>query len=62
MSNLPEAFSERLQALRENRQLTRTELADELGTTRQAVWRWETGERKPDYTNLMKLMKLFPNL
>lgn len=57
-----EPFGERLQRFKEQAKLTSTELANELGTTRQAVWRWETGKRHPNYESFMKLKSLFPEL
>ena len=37
------SFSENLQAIRKNNQLTQEELAELLGVSRQAVSKWELG-------------------
>ena len=51
-------FSEKLQTLRKAAGLSQEQLAEQLGVTRQAVSKWETGEGKPDIDNLLPLAKL----
>ena len=51
-------FSEKLQTLRKTAGLSQEQLAEQLGVTRQAVSKWETGEGKPDIDNLLPLAKL----
>lgn len=50
---------ERLSELREKRGLTQAEVAEELGVSRQAISRWETGKIKPSTDNLRRLGKLY---
>ena len=49
---------EKLQNLRRAAGLSQEQLAEQLGVTRQAVSKWETGEGKPDIDNLLPLAKL----
>ena len=51
-------LSEKLQNLRRAAGLSQEALAEQLGVTRQAVSKWETGEGKPDIDNLLPLAKL----
>ena len=51
-------LSEKLQNLRRAAGLSQEQLAEQLGVTRQAVSKWETGEGKPDIDNLLPLAKL----
>ena len=51
-------LSEKLQNLRKAAGLSQEALAEQLGVTRQAVSKWETGEGKPDIDNLLPLAKL----
>ena len=51
-------LSEKLQSLRKDAGLSQEALAEQLGVTRQAVSKWETGEGKPDIDNLLPLAKL----
>ena len=51
-------LSEKLQTLRKAAGLSQEALAEQLGVTRQAVSKWETGEGKPDIDNLLPLAKL----
>ncbi len=48
-------FSNRLLAARKEKGYSQELLADELGVSRQAVSKWETGEAKPDLDNLLCL-------
>ena len=47
-----------LKKLREKRNLTQEELAEQIQVTRQAVSRWETGETQPN-TDTLKLLSQF---
>ena len=51
-------LSEKLQSLRRAAGLSQEQLAEQLGVTRQAVSKWETGEGKPDIDNLLPLARL----
>ena len=51
-------LSEKLQTLRRAAGLSQEALAEQLGVTRQAVSKWETGEGKPDIDYLLPLAKL----
>ena len=51
-------LSEKLQNLRRAAGLSQEQLAEQLGVTRQAVSKWETGEGKPDIDNLLPLARL----
>ena len=50
---------ETLAALRKEHGLSQAELAEELGVTRQAISRWETGAASPTTDNLICLSQLF---
>ena len=52
-------FREKLVQLRKSRNLTQEQLAEELGVSRQAVSRWESGDSTPDMNNLLGLCNLF---
>lgn len=49
----------KLVELRKKSGLTQAEVAEELGVSRQAVSRWETGEISPSVENLRRLSKLY---
>ncbi|MCI9010327.1 MAG: helix-turn-helix domain-containing protein [Clostridia bacterium] len=51
-------FSEFLYSLRKEKQLTQTELAEQLGITNKAVSKWETGEAMPDTAQLLPLSEI----
>ena len=51
------SFSENLQVIRKNNQLTQEELAELLGVSRQAVSKWELGEGYPEVDKLLILSK-----
>ncbi len=51
------SFSENLQVIRKNNQLTQEELAELLGVSRQAVSKWELGEGYPEVEKLFILSK-----
>lgn len=48
-------FPERLKAIREERYLSRSQLASILGVTKAAIARWESGSREPNFTRLVEL-------
>ena len=52
-------FTERLHQLRRQRGLSQEDLAGELGVTRQAVQKWESGASRPDMDNLVALARYF---
>ena len=52
-------FAERLKELREEKMLTRAELAKEIGTSDRAVGRWETNQRIPNIETLVIIAKYF---
>lgn len=50
---------EKIAKCRKEKDLTQTQLAEELGVTRQAVSRWESDLAFPETDNLLKMSKLF---
>lgn len=67
--NLPRDFSEshysgnaiigeRIKLCREQRNISRQELADLMCVSRQTVFRWEQGERLPDIMTLLTLVRI----
>lgn len=48
-------FNERLKALRKERGLTQTELADAAGVALMTVQRWEAGTNEPRVSDIQKL-------
>lgn len=52
-------LGEKLQQLRRRSGLSQEDLALQLGVTRQAVSKWETGETMPDTGNVIQLCDLF---
>lgn len=50
---------DRLPALRESRGLTQDQFAEQLGTSKQHVSRWETGDLVPSTTTLIKISNIF---
>lgn len=52
-------FQERLRNLRLRKDWSQEELANQLGLSRQAVQKWETGASRPDMDNLIMLSQLF---
>ena len=53
------SFAERILYCRKKAMLSQEELASELGVSRQAVSKWETGESIPDMNNLAALAEIF---
>ncbi|MGN0520936.1 MAG: helix-turn-helix domain-containing protein [Candidatus Fimenecus sp.] len=52
-------YSERLRGLREDRDLTQTQLAEILHTSQKAISNWENGRNEPPYDILIKYAKFF---
>ncbi len=52
-------ISKYLQFLRKSNNYTQDDLAKELGISRQAVSKWETGTTVPDLDVLLKISKLY---
>ena len=50
---------EKLLALRKEKGFTQKDVADRLGISRQAYANYETGNREPDITTLIKIAQLF---
>ena len=48
----------KIEHLREQRGISRQEVADLMGVTRQTVYRWEHGERIPDVLTFIRLTRL----
>lgn len=51
-------FSEKMQAIRIERNLSQEEMAELIGVSRQAVAKWEAGLSYPDIDNLIKISDL----
>ena len=54
---LRKSFAKRLHALREERNLSREQLAESAGLTRQAIHLYESGERRPTWDAVQALAK-----
>ncbi|MCR5022917.1 MAG: helix-turn-helix domain-containing protein [Lachnospiraceae bacterium] len=52
-------FNENLVSLRKLKQMTQEEVAEEIGVTRQALAKWESGETIPDLEKSRLLAELF---
>lgn len=52
-------FSEKLQKLRTQRNLTQEQLANQLFVSRTAISKWETGRGRPNLDSLQAIAKLF---
>lgn len=52
-------FSEKLIRLRKIKGITQDELASEVGVSRQAVYKWESGQSYPEVLKLIELKRLF---
>ena len=52
-------FSEKLIRLRKIKGMTQDELASAVGVSRQAVYKWESGQSYPEVIKLIELKKLF---
>jgi transcriptional regulator with XRE-family HTH domain len=53
--NIAERFAGRLRELREKAGLTQTELAAAAGVKRDAITRWERGDREPAWSSVLSL-------
>ena len=51
-------IGKKIEKLREERGMTRQELAKEMGVAGQTVYRWESGERVPDIATYLRILKL----
>lgn len=52
-------LGEQLQILREGKNMSREELAQEMNVSRQAVYKWENNKGYPDIENLIKLSEFY---
>lgn len=52
-------LGEQPQKLREEKKMSREELAGEMNVSRQAVYKWENNKGYPDIENLIKLSELY---
>ncbi|MDQ0362051.1 helix-turn-helix domain-containing protein [Breznakia pachnodae] len=52
-------FGEKLKQIRKKRNLSQEQLADEMGVSRQAITKWETGRGMPDIENIKIISELF---
>lgn len=52
-------FSKHLKELRNEKNLSQSELARELGLSSSAISRWEKEEREPTLSNIIALCKYF---
>jgi len=53
------SFSLKLRGLREERQMSQSELGKAIGVNKSYVSAWETGKGKPSFDNLLALSKFF---
>lgn len=52
-------LAERILALRKARNLSQEELAEQIGVSRQAVGKWESGQSQPDLDKIIALSEFF---
>jgi len=52
-------LGEQLQRLREAKNMSREELAQQMNVSRQAVYKWENNKGYPDIQNLLKLSEIY---
>ena len=52
-------LAQRLQQLRRQKGLSQENLAEQLGVSRQAVGKWESGAAVPELEKLLELCRLF---
>lgn len=52
-------MNKKIKQLREAHGLSQRELANRIGVNASAVNRWESGEKKPELTNLVRLADVF---
>lgn len=53
------SLNEKLIQYRREKEISQEALAEQLGVSRQAVSKWETGESMPELSNLLSLCKIF---
>ena len=53
------AFSEKLYELRKKSCLSREQLAEQLGVSRQAISKWESGKAMPESDTLVSISQYF---
>lgn len=53
------SFSEKLQRLRKNKNISQEELAEIMNVSRQAVSKWESGQSIPDIDKLVEISNYF---
>ena len=53
------AIGQRISELRKKNGLTQEQLAEELGTTRQAISKWESEKSSPDIDSVIRMGTLF---
>lgn len=52
-------LAKKIEYLRRSKKMTQDALAEKLGVSRQTIYKWETGENKPELNKLIVLGKLF---
>ena len=52
-------LSDKIERLRKIKGWSQEELANQIGVSRQAVFKWESGINKPDLDKIKKLVVLF---
>ncbi len=52
-------LSNKIERLRKRKGWSQEELANQIGVSRQAVFKWESGINAPDLEKIKKLVKLF---
>ena len=52
-------IGKRIQQIRQDKSITQEKLATDLGISRQAVSKWESGKAIPDIENLMYISSLY---
>ncbi|WP_328249397.1 helix-turn-helix transcriptional regulator [Priestia megaterium] len=52
-------MSDQLQRLREEKNMSREELAQQINVSRQAVYKWENNKGYPDIQNLLRLSEIY---
>jgi predicted transcriptional regulator len=54
-------FHLKLDEMMEERGLSNTGLAEQIGVSRVTVWHWRTGRRKPSHVNMARLVSVLSN-
>lgn len=52
-------LGDRLHRLREEKNMSREELAQQMNVSRQAIYKWENNKGYPDIQNLLKLSEIY---